>query len=130
VSSNSVKIWFGLTIALLVLAILAGLLIWFYRFISFAVWSAIFLIITKYLLKKSLTYLNIFKLVVYASILPFLFSMLLSTSSSPILDILNLAIMAYFTFNWIRNLDLTSTLPPVTVSLPKPPSGRNRKKTA
>lgn len=128
-SHNMVKVWFVLLGLILILVLIGTSITWSWKMLSYVIWSAVFFLIVKFIMKKTLNYLQVFRIVIYAGVLPFLFSTLLSFFPSPILEILNLAIFSYLGFNWVTNLKTPAPLEPVyePVSLPEAPVTHKRK---
>jgi len=133
VETHLTQIWIGALAAILVISLFVTALIWTQRFTTMLIWSVVFLVIDKFVMKRSMNFANVFKIVVYASVLPLLFSFILSVSPNPLLDIFNLGLMAYFAFNWIWHLPLVTPQPVESEVLPSPKkrvSRRSTKKTA
>lgn len=104
ISKNIVKIWFALFGIVLLFTLIISSITWFWKGLSYVIWALLFLAIAKFIMKKNLSYLQILKIVIYASVLPFLLSIILSFFPNPILEILNLAVLSYFGFNWVSNI--------------------------
>jgi hypothetical protein len=104
ISKNIIKIWFALFGIVLLFTLIISSITWFWKGLSYVIWALLFLAISKFIMKKNLTYLQVLKIVIFASVLPFLLSIILSFFPNPILEILNLAVLSYFGFNWISNV--------------------------
>jgi len=113
VSKNIIKIWFIIFGAILSLTLIISSITWFWKGLSYLIWALLFLAIAKFIMKKNLDYLQVLKIVIYASVLPFLLSIILSFFPNPILEILNLAVLSYFGFNWISNIQTEQTISPI-----------------
>jgi hypothetical protein len=133
VETHLTQIWFGVLAAILIISLFVTALVWTQRFTSMLIWSAIFLFLVKFFIKRSMNFADVLKIVIYASVLPLLFSFILSVSPNPLLDIFNLGLMAYFAFNWIWHLPSITQQPIEPEVLPPPKkrvSHRSAKKTA
>jgi hypothetical protein len=125
ISQNSLKLWFiGLLIILIGVSI--GLAISFFMWtIRLLIATVVFWLISKYVLKKSISYLQTFNIVVYASILPQIISFILSLAPSTIFSYLSLFIFLFFGYTWIKNLPTQETL-----VLPSPSSPSKTKSSS
>lgn len=132
ISKNIVKVWFAIFGILFVLTLIFSTFTWFWKAVSYLIWAAIFYLITNFILKKKLQFIEVFKIVIYASVLPFILSIILSFSPNPLLEILNLGVLSYFGFNWISNItteeDVVKPAPPVQTQVSAPSKTRKGKK--
>ncbi len=133
ISKNIVKVWFIIFGILFTLTSIFSVFTWFWKAVSYLIWSVIFYLIAKFILKKKLAFIEVLKIVIYASVLPFILSIILSFSPNPILEILNLGVLSYFGFNWISNIKTGDAKPtPVSAIQPQisaPTKTRKRKKS-
>jgi hypothetical protein len=108
IQSHRSRLWFSGLIIIQIAGVIIFSLTWVFRILLLLVWTVVFWLITKYLLKKSLPYFQVFNLVVYASVLPLLLSLLLTLAPNNLLSLINTGIFVYFTYSWIKNLPASS----------------------
>lgn len=92
----------GFFLILVLSSIIIGIT-WVIRAGFFLVWALIFWLFSKYVLKQPLTYIQILKLVIYASVLPLILSVILAIMPNSLLSLLNTGIFVAFTYIWIKN---------------------------
>lgn len=78
-------------------------LVWVWKSFTFAVLAGILWLIVK-ISKRELFFVNAFKIIVYASILPFLVSILAIFSPGWFADLLGTGLLIFYILNWTRNL--------------------------
>ncbi len=127
IRAHRYQIWTaGFIVILLVTAVISGIT-WVFRFLIFLVWTLVSWLVAKYLMKKSLTYLQVLNIVIYSSIIPLLLSLILTLTPNPILSLLNTGIFVFFIFTWIKNISPSAA---VTSSAPLPsPVKKSRTRT-
>jgi hypothetical protein len=124
--SRRYQLWFyGMLLLLLVWGIILSF-VWLTRLFLLAIWSLVFLIVDKFITKKNLSLAQIFNLMVYASVLPLLISLLLFIAPNNILSLINMVIFIYFSYSWIQNLPLAENS---DLLKPLPKSNEKRKKS-
>jgi hypothetical protein len=134
VSGHLFHLWLGGVAGILILGIIGFIFSWVFRIAVYGLWALIFWILGKYLLKKTLTYLQSLSVVLYASIIQLVLSLFLAIAPNQLLEALGTVLFVYFTFTWIRNLPetaspvISSPLPVLSESqpLPKPRSRKTK----
>ena len=103
-ANHRYQIWLVGTVAIiLITAIFIGGF-WLFRLGSFSLWTLVFWAGNKISIKKHLSYLQIFNLVVYASIFPLLLSAILFFAPNGILSLVTLGLFLFFSFSWLKNI--------------------------
>lgn len=103
ISAHQTGLWFGALLGIILLSLIFSILFWIGRMIGFAVWSLVFWIAAK-IIKREITYTQSFKLVLYASVLPYLLGSLFILAPNQLLSLLSLAVFIYFGGSWLLNL--------------------------
>jgi len=93
----------GVVVAIFAVIILGGFF-WVWQAIGFAFWSLVMFVASK-LMKKPLPYVNVFKIVAYASVLSFLVKLITMFMGGSAQNIIPLGVFLFYTLSWIRNLN-------------------------
>jgi len=123
IQSRLREVWFGGFLIITVLGLILFALSWFWRVVGMLIGALLFWAVLRYFMHRDLRYLQVLNLVVYASVLPLLLSVLLFFVSGDVTSLINIAILIYFVYNWVKNID-TPQVSSVTAS-PKAGSGRS-----
>lgn len=103
ITQYQISLWLGLVLAILIISLITSAFFWSGRMIGFAVWGVGFWLLAK-VIKRRITYPQAFKLVIYASVLPFLLGAFLILAPNQFLSLLNLGVFLYFGLSWLINL--------------------------
>lgn len=87
-------------ICLLIITLLLTFLSWTIRVIAFFIWAVLVWIVALFL-KRQISYLDSFKLVLYASVLP----LLLSPIAHPVTSLISFGVFVYYSLSWLSRLD-------------------------
>ncbi len=122
ISARRTQLWFAGLLLLTLLAVFLTAVNWLIRIGNLSLWAAGFWFFNKFFIKQTIDFMNIFKLVVYASVLPLLLSVILFFAPSNLLTFLGWGLLVYFTYTWLKHLRVHPPVPPQEppVSLPKP----------
>ncbi len=103
VTAHQIRLWLIVVGLLLGFSLLLSAFLWIGRLLGFAIWSLIFWL-AALLLKRRLTYLQIFNLVLYASVLPFLMDAFLALAPNQLISFVSLGVFLYFMITWLLAL--------------------------
>ena len=120
VSKNNLKLWLIGCGILVALSLVGALVNWTFRLVVNASAALLFWISAKYLMKKQINFIDTFKIILYANVLPLLLSFFLSSPPNPIFDFLNLGLFIFLSLRWIRNLPDTVVAVPVQTEVSHP----------
>jgi hypothetical protein len=126
VSQHLFALWLGGFVIILILGMVSFGLAWAFRLAIYLLWALAFWIFGKYLLKKTLTFLQSLSIVLYASIVQLVLSLFLAIAPNQLLDALGTVLFVYFAFTWLRNLPAALVTAPPAVHL-IPLKNRSRK---
>ena len=87
----------------IVIAAVAGGVYWLMQVLMFLFWSGVLWLVAKFQ-HNPFVYLNCFKLVVYASVLPLIISAFTIISPSPVFSYLGLGLFIFYVVSWYRTL--------------------------
>jgi hypothetical protein len=104
VSQNKIKLWIAGCGILLVLSLLGLLLNWSMRLSTFFIYAAVLWILAKFILKKTLVYMDVTKIVFYAGVLPLVLSQVAFTAGGWLFDLLYFGLFVFLALRWIWNL--------------------------
>ena len=103
-TNHRYQIWLIGTVAIVFITTVFVSGFWLFRFGSFSFWALVLWIGNKISVKKHLSYLQIFNLVVYASIFPLLLSAILVFAPNGILSLVAFGLFLFFSLSWLKNL--------------------------
>jgi hypothetical protein len=109
ISGHQLILWLGVCLGIILISVVISILFWLGRISGFVVWGLIFWLFAK-VIKYPLTYQNCLKLVLYASVLPYLMSVFTVLAPSEVLSFLNLAVFLYFGLTWLLTLSKSSKI--------------------
>ena len=121
------QIWVAGMVVIIILGIIIFMLTWFYRILVSLFWSLVFWLFNRFITKNPLSYLQVFNLVIYASVLPLILSLLVMLYPNSLLSFINTLIFVYFTYSWIRNLSSPKSAPLTPANSPKSPKSKSIK---
>ncbi len=104
INSNSFKLWLILFAAVLVIGLVTAATGWVFRLALYGFCGLLFWLMGRYLLKKSLTFIQALAVALYASVPQLVISLVLSLVFSDLLNLLVILLFTYLSINWIRNL--------------------------
>lgn len=102
-SKNAEVIFAVLVVVSLVAGLFLGAVVWAFHMLMFMFYAFI-LWLAALLVKHRLEYATIFKFVVYASVVPFLFAAILVLAPNPIMSWLNFGLFLFFTISWMKSV--------------------------
>lgn len=102
-SQNELTVWVVGVLGIIFIALVIGFFYWLFHVAVFFLLTAVFLIITR-IFKRPLPFWDLFKIVIYASVLPLIISAVTAISPNPVIDYLNIGLFVYFVVSWHRSL--------------------------
>lgn len=101
VSHNLTKIWLIALAVTFILFLIISSTIWVYNFVSFFSLGLFYLILAK-IMHKSLPFMDLVKLAVYATVISFVFSVLTGLFPSGYAFLLTTGILIFYGYRWLK----------------------------